>query len=261
MFVATKLLKIGYNQAKKHKANKQQAQFQQPHPNYTYPNPYPMSEYPPGVAPGTNTQYISPEPPAEPISKGAKLLSMIISILRFLQFVFGLTVIGLYGRDVHHDHKEDDTYHPKWVFALVVGFLATSTAGFHMVLPFLMKRVNMSRTPNPKLYLPQFVWEAALCIIWLVVFGIFGEMYIGVYASTSSSTSTTTTSSSKRSTSSTAAWDAAKITRMRHAVWIDLVNLLMWVFTASWVLVRWLKSRRAAMAAAAALDAEKANQI
>jgi hypothetical protein len=32
-----------------------------------------------------------------------KLTSMFFSGLRFLQFVFGLTVIGLYGKDVHHD--------------------------------------------------------------------------------------------------------------------------------------------------------------
>lgn len=265
MFVAAKLFKVGYNQAKKRKANKE-AQFQQPHPNYTYPNPYPMSEYPPGVAPGTNTQYIDAEPPAPPISKGTKFMSMIISILRFLQFVFGLTVIGLYGRDVHHDHEDGDTYHSKWVFALIVGFLATSTAAFHMILPFLKKRVNSSS--NPKLHLPQFVWEAVLCIIWLTVFGIFGKMYIGVYPTESSSSSSNSKRDSSSSSSSSSSdsdsttsvlGDASKINRMRHAVWVDLVNLLMWVFTASWVLLRWLKGRRAAMAAG--LDAEKGSQI
>ncbi|KAJ5672530.1 hypothetical protein N7507_001657 [Penicillium longicatenatum] len=262
MFVAAKLLKVGYDHAKKRKANKE-AQFQQPHPNYTYPNPYPMSEYPPGVTPGTNTQYIAPEPPAPPMSKGAKFVSMMISILRFLQFVFGLTVIGLYGRCVHHDHKYHDTYHSKWVFALVVGFLATSTAAFHMILPFIKKRVNNSS--NPKLHLPQFVWEAVLCIIWLTVFGIFGKMYIGVYPTDSSSsskrdsTSSSSSSSSSSDSSTSVLGDASKINRMRHAVWIDLVNLLMWVFTASWVLLRWLKGRRAAMAAD--LDAEKGSQI
>ncbi|KAJ5647446.1 hypothetical protein N7490_003818 [Penicillium lividum] len=255
MFVATKLLKIGYNQAKKRKANKD-AQFQQPHPNHTYPNPYPMSAYPPGVAPGTNTQYVANEPPAPPASKGAKLVSMVISILRFLQFVFGLAVIGLYGQDVRHDHEDDDTYHAKWVFALIVGFLATSTAGFHMVLPFLMKRVNNSS--NPKFHLPQFVWEFVLCIVWLTVFGIFGKMYIGVYPSSSSSSSKRDSDSST-STSTSGLGDASKINRMRHAVWVDLVNLLMWVFTASWVLVRWLKSRRAN--AVPDVDVEKDNQI
>ncbi|KAJ6092800.1 hypothetical protein N7486_008089 [Penicillium sp. IBT 16267x] len=258
MFVAVKLLKVGYNQVKKRKANKE-AQFQQPHPNHAYPNPYPMSEYPPGVTPGTNTQYLAPEPPAPPISKGAKVLSMILSVLRFLQFVFGLTVIGLYGKDVRHDHEDDDTYHAKWVFALIVGFLATSTAAFHMILPFLMKRVNNSR--NPKLHLPQFVWEFVLCIIWLTVFGIFGKMYIGVYPINSSSSSKRDSSSSSSSSDSTTLvlGDASKINRMRHAVWVDLVNLLMWVFTASWVLLRWLKGRRAAMAAG--VDAEKGSQI
>jgi hypothetical protein len=92
-------------------------------------------------------------------------------------------------------------------------------------------------------------------------------MYIGVYPSTSNDSSkrdttatTTTDSSSSSSSSSSGLGDAAKIDRMRHAVWIDLVNLVMWVVTASWVLLRWLKSRRAAEGAEM-VDAEKAEQI
>lgn len=145
---------------------------------------------------------------------------------------------------------------------MIAAFLATSTAAVHMILPFLMRRVT--HRPNPKLKLPQFVWEFILCILWLTLFGIFGKMYIGVYPSQSNDFSkrdtTTTDSSSSTSSSSSGLGDAAKIDRMRHAVWIDLVNLVMWVVTASYVLLRWLKSRRA-VDGAEMVDAEKAEQI
>lgn len=70
-------------------------------------------------------------------------------------------------------------------------------------------------------------------------------MYIGVHSSDSNS----------------GLGDASKINRMRHAVWVDLVNLLMWVFTASWALMRWLKNRRLAAEAGPGFDVEKDNQI
>ncbi|KAJ5573939.1 uncharacterized protein N7459_008366 [Penicillium hispanicum] len=258
-FVAVPLLKFGFNKAKQHREKKkQQQQFQDAaaagYPNQYPQQPYPMAEYPPGVAPGANIQFAPPAPPVEPASKGTKLVSMFVSALRFLQFVFGLTVIGLYGTDVRHDHQDKDSWSARWVYALVAAFLATATAAVHMCLPFCMRRVNY--TPSPALRLPQFVWEFVLCILWLTLFGIFGKMYIGVYPSSDSD-------SSKRDTSSSATsglGDASKINRMRHAVWVDLVNLVMWVFTASWVLLRWLKSRRAA-AGSVMDDAEKGEQI
>ena len=237
--LAFKVLELGYSQAKKHKAKKQQKQQQQfQQPPYPNSHPYPMTEYPPGVAPGANVQFPPPAPAEQPTSKRAKLASMFISAPRFFQFVFGLTVIGLYGKDVQKDHDNDD-WHAKWVFALITAFLATVTAIIHMALPFCMRRVNYS--PSPALKLPQFIWEFVLTILWLTLFGIFGKMYIGVYPGDDKSKS--------------GLGDSAKIDRMRHAVWIDLINLAMWVLTSSWVLLRWLKHRRAG---AGAVDAEKA---
>ncbi|CEJ60189.1 hypothetical protein PMG11_08774 [Penicillium brasilianum] len=265
-FLVVPLVKFGLSKAKKHHAAKKQAkqaeQFQQPgyNPNYGPEAPIQMSNYPPNVVPGADIQY--PSNPAEPVSKGTKLMGMFVSGVRFLQFVFGLTVIGLYGKDVRHDHDDEHTWHAKWVFAMITAFLATSTAAVHMILPFLMRRVTYR--PNQKLKLPQFVWEFILCILWLALFGIFGKMYIGVYASGSKDTgkrdTDTTTSSSSTSSSDSGLGDASKINRMRHAVWIDLINLVMWVVTASWVLLRWLKSRRAADRDAM-VDGEKAEQI
>ena len=241
MFVAAKLARTGFKEIKKHKAKKEQAKSQCPDPNYgPYPEPYPMSGYPQGVAPGVDVQYV---PDAAPQSKSTRIVSMFTSALRFFQFVFGLAVIGLYGQDVHHDHEDEHTWHSKWVYAVIVGCLATSTAAVHVMLPFIIKGVNNSS--NPKLQLPQFAWEFILCILWLTLFGIFGKMYIGAHPSTSAEKS--------------GLGDASKINRMRHATWVDIVNLVMWTFTASWALMRWLKNRRQAMVTG--FDAEKDNQI
>lgn len=75
-------------------------------------------------------------------------------------------------------------------------------------------------------------------------------MYIGVYPSDSKS--------EKRDDKTSGLGDPSKVNRMRHACWIDLINLLMWVVTASWVLLRWLKGRRAA--SDSMVDAEKGDE-
>ncbi|OQD73373.1 hypothetical protein PENDEC_c015G00310 [Penicillium decumbens] len=215
-FMAIKLFKLGYSQAKKQRAKKQQ---QQQFPESIYPqNPqsYPM-EYPPNLAPGSNISYPRKTSPKR------KALPMLISALRFFQFVFGLAVIGLYGQDVQHDHAKH-TWSAKWVFALIVGFLATLTAMIYMIVPFL-RRATYS--PGPALRAPMFAWEFVLCVLWLTLFGVFGKMYIGVHEER------------------VGLGDESKVNRMRHSVWVDLVNLGFWVVTASWVLLRWLKARRA----------------
>lgn len=195
-------------------------------------------------------------------------MGMFMSAVRFLQLVFGLTVLGLYGRDVHHDHENGEKARARWVFALITAFLATLTAGISLGLPFLMSRMRSSslssaRARSTTLILPRFVWEFVLCVLWLTLFGIFGKMYIGVYPVTQHSSGKQVPDGESTSSSSVVIsplGDAAKINRMRHAVWIDLVNLLMWVGTAAFVLLRWLKSRRVE-SGDEAMDAEKADQF
>ncbi|KAJ5463015.1 hypothetical protein N7475_007959 [Penicillium sp. IBT 31633x] len=254
-FVAVKLLKLGYSQAKKHKAKKDQQKYQDAGVYPTYqPEQHPMSGYPAGAAPGTTIHYDT-APPEQ--TKTAKLAFMFFSLVRFLQFVFGLTVIGLYGKDVHYDHSEKNTWHSKWVYALVTAFLATVTASIHLILPFVLRKTKagVGAAKNPALLLPQFAWEFVLTVLWLTLFGVFGKMYIGVHPETDG---TGTAKGNAESTSGLG--DASKINRMRHAVWIDVINLAFWIMTSSWVLLRWLKSRRSA-ASGAGFDAEKGNQI
>ena len=195
---------------------------------------------------------------------------MFMSAIRFLQFVFGLTVIGLYGQDVRHDHIDEHTWSPKWVYAVATAFLATMTTVVHFILPCCLRRLKAASKTS--LHLPQFCWEFVLCVLWLTLFGIFGKMYIGVYPASDVSSSSSNSNSTSNSTSSisssnsnsnstslsdivvkrdtlSALGDAFKIDRMRHAVWVDLINLAFWCTTASWILLRYLKARRAAATA------------
>lgn len=231
MFAAIKIVKFGVKKVSERNARNQAPQQS----NYQYPQqPYPMQEYPPGFVPGTNNSFENAPP------KRSNKMGMLISFTRFVQFVLGVTVIGLYGKDVRADHEDKHTWHAKWVFALITSFFATVTAAAHLILPFCMSRTSTSA--SAKFKLPQFVWEFILCLLWLTLFGIFGKMYIGVYPD-SDSEKDKRGDDSKTSTSSLG--DADKIKRMRHAVWFDLTNLVLWVLTTSWVLLSFLKSRRA----------------
>lgn len=48
--------------------------------------------------------------------------------LRFLQFVFAITVAGLYGVDLNHARKNDVNADSRWVYAEVVAGLSAVTA-------------------------------------------------------------------------------------------------------------------------------------
>lgn len=265
-FVAIKLLKLGYSQAKKHKAKKHQEQQQQQqeqqrafqHPSYTpqYPEQYPMSGYPPNASPGSKIHYPPPETaPAPEQSKTSTKARMILSALRLLQVILGLIVIGLYGVDVQHDHEANHIWRPKWIFALVVGFLATSTALMHLLVPCCLRRIKSAPVVLGA-NLPHAIWEAVLCVLWLTLFGVSAEMYRGVVPG---STGTGQGQGhAKRDpdprgggggAGSAGLGDSFRIVRMQNAVIFDLANLGLWVLTASWGLVRWFRARRAARVA------------
>jgi len=54
-------------------------------------------------------------------------------VLRFLQFVFAITVCGLYGTDLNNAHKEHRYTDSKWAYAVVVGALSAVTAVVYVV--------------------------------------------------------------------------------------------------------------------------------
>ena len=54
-------------------------------------------------------------------------------VLRFLQFIFAVAVIGLYAQNISNARKHNDDVQKKWTFAVVVGALAAVTCLVYVV--------------------------------------------------------------------------------------------------------------------------------
>jgi len=129
------------------------------------------------------------------------------SIYRLLQIIFALTVVGLYGVDLHKANRENKYSDGKWVYAVVVGSLSAPTALAYLV-PFV------HRIPF------LFIWDTILFILWITLFGIFGKLFIHENSEGNGG-----------------------IKRMKNAVWVDLVNALLWLFSAIGMAAYWWKAR------------------
>lgn len=70
------------------------------------------------------------------------------TVMRFLQFVFAIAVLGLYGQDIHDMRKAGIKTDSRWAYAEVVGAFSAFTA-----LVYLL--------PKVKSYL-AFGWDVVL---------------------------------------------------------------------------------------------------
>lgn len=157
-------------------------------------------------------------------------------LLRVLQFSLGLTMIGMYGGELHQQrhpaasssssdshvkittreeakHEVEGHMDPRWVYAVIVGSLASLTAFVHLTTMFFLR----SRTPpsrRARWVLPVFIWEAVMCLLCLVVFGIFGKVFLAKGAR-----------------------DGHE--KMWRAVWVDLIAWAVWVIGMGWCGLRW----------------------
>ncbi|CZR70189.1 uncharacterized protein PAC_20090 [Phialocephala subalpina] len=129
------------------------------------------------------------------------------SIFRFIQLVLALTVCGLYGVDLHKANKEHKYSDGKWVYAEVTASLSAFLALLYLI-PFV------SRVPF------AFVADTILFILWIALFGLFGNMYIKEHAEGDSG-----------------------VQRMKNAVWVDLVNALLWLISAVGMVIYFFKHR------------------
>ncbi|KAL4896070.1 hypothetical protein BDV59DRAFT_171965 [Aspergillus ambiguus] len=222
-FLLFKLFRAGAKQAKKHKANKSpQAYYQQPPPD-AYANTYP------GPAPAAAAPIPMPAEDAPAPTKQAKLQALLQLALRVVQFALGVAIIGLYGGAVNTARAKTEAAPAKWVYGVVVGFLTGFTALVHAgVVGVAVRRARLpARTMRAaRLQLPLLAWESVLCVLLLVLFGIFGEMFIGVFGERK----------------------GVDVTKMRRAVWVDLADLVLWVGTAGWTAARWWRDGRAVRA-------------
>lgn len=113
--------------------------------------------------------------------------------LRFLQFIFAVAVLGLYGTELSNARKNHTGDYSKWVYAEVVGVLSAVTC-----LVYVLPKVKSWWA---------FGWDLVLFILWVAVFGVFGKIYIHAKPVNGG------------------------VKRMKNAVWVDLVNMLLWLVT------------------------------
>ncbi|KAL2020474.1 hypothetical protein VTK56DRAFT_8359 [Thermocarpiscus australiensis] len=124
---------------------------------------------------------------------GLSLSYLLFSILHFCQFALALTVCGLYGVELDRARKANTHADGKWVYAVVVGGLSALTSLLYFI-PFVLR------------FALTWAWNLILFILWIVLFGLFGKMYIGEDADGNSD-----------------------IQRMKNAVWVVLANALLWL--------------------------------
>lgn len=129
------------------------------------------------------------------------------SVFRFIQLILALTVCGLYGVDLQAAHKQHKYSDGKWVYAEITASFSAVTALLYLI-PFV-SHIGL-----------LFVWDTILFILWIALFGLFGNMYIHEHAE-----------------------GDGGVQRMKNAVWVDLVNALLWLVSAVGMAVFWAQSR------------------
>ncbi|KAI3342508.1 hypothetical protein F4824DRAFT_206931 [Ustulina deusta] len=134
---------------------------------------------------------------------------------RGLQLIFALVVVGLYGSRVSSDHSNDRTQAVQWVYALFVASLSAVTAvAFAIPQPFV-------RTAR------LFAWDFTLFVLWIAVFGTFAVIFL------------------RMPDDAEHKWyENTRVSLMRHAVWLDLVNALFWLLTGGYGCFRTFVSRK-----------------
>ena len=147
------------------------------------------------------------------------------TLLRVIQFSLSLAVIGLYGQDIHPHAEHGPRAPPKWVFAVVVGFLGAVFSFGIIAANILLKRKPLALRPSARMVV--FGVEGLLVVLWLVVFGVFGGVYINKVPAEES-------------------WGGSggKVKRMKRAVWVDVAVLGFGVVLMVWMGGRWMKGRK-----------------
>ncbi|PKS08768.1 hypothetical protein jhhlp_004821 [Lomentospora prolificans] len=134
-------------------------------------------------------------------------------VCRGLQFLFAIIACGFYGNRVDADRKDGDGYSPEWIFAILIASISAVTAVLFIAaaplsaLPFVGSKLKMCKTYR------AFTWDAGLFIAWIVVFGLFAGLFL-------------------HRDGDDEEYKGSSTSAMKVAVWVDLVNSLLWLASA-----------------------------
>ncbi|KAF2104196.1 hypothetical protein NA57DRAFT_70413 [Rhizodiscina lignyota] len=95
----------------------------------------------------------------EGVSGGTMIHLILRMVLRVLQFILSLVVVGIYGTELKVVH-----YSVRYEYAVVVAALSALTAVIFLI-------------PKIKSFI-FFIWDFILFILWVGVFGSMGKQFI-----------------------------------------------------------------------------------
>lgn len=124
-------------------------------------------------------------------------------VCRGLQFLFALIACGYY---VNANSKGGAAL---WLFAITISGLSAATAALFALatplaaIPFIGGKLKVVKTYR------AFAWDLALFVCWLVAFGVFAGIFLH--------------------RDNADVFKGVKPAPMKIAVWVDLVNALLWL--------------------------------
>ena len=119
-------------------------------------------------------------------------------VVRGVQLIFALIVIGFYGHRVDQDRKAGHPQSAAWVFAVITAGLSSIATVVYSVPVFIRSARLWS-------------FDLFLFILWIATFGTFA----GIFLKRESGTK----------------YEGTSVRAMKVAVWLDLVNCILWLCT------------------------------
>ncbi|KAI1178088.1 hypothetical protein F4777DRAFT_539377 [Nemania sp. FL0916] len=135
---------------------------------------------------------------------------------RGLQLIFALVVVGLYGSRVNSDRSAGNPQAAQWVYALFVASVSAITSVVFAIPQPFVKTARL------------FAWDFTLFILWIAVFGVFAVLFLRM----------------PEDDPAHKWYEGTRVSTMRHAVWVDLVNAVFWLLTGGYGCFRTFVSRK-----------------
>lgn len=155
-------------------------------------------------------------------------------VIRLFQFVLALVVVGMYGTFLNRAMQADVYADGKWVrdsksippevvrliftlqvYAVVVGSIAAISSLMFMIAAGLLQF---------RVVAICFAWDIVMVILFSALAGVFGSMYIKERVEMDHD-----------------------IEKMKHAAYIDIVNVVLWLITAVWSVITFCRTGRTSL--------------